>query len=566
MHPKQILLVSGADPARATCIACLQEIEAATITPVDESRAVALAGSTQAECIVLVDGPDCDARSLLLKVRGMPSLTQTMVVAVAETPLLTTLASRGADATIATDAVPNSLRQVVEGVLRRREQWRDAAPSVAGKSILSQRLQDAIDAGELGSLLLLRFDQFANVSTALHTLGVAGSALHAELERSLRNRLTPLMPAGAWMSALSEETFVIAMPPGTPEADAVADRMVQSAREPLVLAERDIRLRVHAGWCPVDVREPADAATILGRAELADGEARSGAVPSAMRWSAAMESRLLNDLQLASAIQHAVERAEFQLMFQPQVGMVRGDVYGAEALIRWTLPTGLRIPPGRFVALAEECGLMDSITLWSLREACRQAAAWEQAGLHLRIAVNIAANQLANPRFVDAVRGALAESGVLAGQLAMEISEAAILSNPRAFGGPLKTLRNLGVTLCVDDFGVGVATLANLRTLPVSELKMDRSFIRTLPGTAQDRSVVQTMISLGRQLQLRMVAVGVESLAQWAWLKENGCDAAQGWLIGKATAGDGIPELVGKIRRDTPAGSAPRGERSELRR
>jgi len=293
-----------------------------------------------------------------------------------------------------------------------------------------------------------------------------------------------------------------------------------------------------------------DARTLIGRAEMAADQARSGAHSAAAHWSASMSSQVLNDLQLASALQHAVEHSEFQLLFQPQINMNRGDVYGAEVLIRWTSPEGVAIAPGRFVVVAQECGVMDQITLWSLRESCRHCAAWEQLGLHIRVAVNITANQLGNARFVDTVRGVLNESGVSGAQLAVEISEAAILSNPQAFSAPLTTLRNLGVAVCVDDFGVGVATLSNMKALPVSELKIDRSFIRPLPGTAPDRMMVQTMLALSKQLNMRMVAVGVENVTQWAWLKEQACDSAQGWLIGKAVAAEEFCALVGEIRQN----------------
>ncbi|MEI6274161.1 MAG: EAL domain-containing protein, partial [Phycisphaerae bacterium] len=253
-----------------------------------------------------------------------------------------------------------------------------------------------------------------------------------------------------------------------------------------------------------------------------------------------------------------VEHSEFQLLFQPQINMNRGDVYCAEALIRWTSPAGVTIAPGRFVDVAQECGVMDQITLWSLREACRQCAAWEQIGLHIRVAVNITAHQLSNPRFVDTVRGVLNESGVSGAQLAVEISEAAIISNPQVFTAPLTTLRNLGVTVCMDDFGVGVATLTNMKALPVSELKIDRSFIRPLPGTSQDRMMVQTLLALSKQLDIRVVAVGVENITQWAWLKEYDCDGAQGWLIGKAVASEEFPALVGEIRQNKFAAASAR--------
>ncbi len=552
----QLLLVSNIGSARDTLAAALK-VNGVHCLCAPNDQALQMACSTQTTCVVLLDDASNFAAELLQHIRSTQVLAHTLVVVIAAANTLAARTAAGADAVIADNAGVEEIRAVIESALVRREQWLGAQHHESGKSFAARHVQSALEQGQLGSVLLLRFDHFTNVSTALNSLGVASDALQVEVERSLHARLTPLLPTGSWMTYMDEENFLIALPRNSVELEKLADTVAQAARMPLFLAQREIRLRTHAGLCVVMSGEKVDARTLIGRAEMAADHARGGANSTAAHWSAQMNSQVLNDLQLASALQHAVEHSEFQLLFQPQINMSRGDVYGAEALIRWTSPTGVAIAPGRFVAVAQECGVMDQITLWSLREACRHCAAWEQIGLHIRVAVNITANQLGNPRFVDTVRGALSESGVSGGQLAVEISEAAIISNPQVFNAPLTVLRNLGVTVCMDDFGVGVATLANMKALPVSELKIDRSFIRTLPGTAQDRMMVQTMLALSKQLNVRMIAVGVENITQWAWLNEHHCDGAQGWLIGKAVGTEEFPELVGKIRQNKfPATSA----------
>ncbi len=552
----QLLLVSNIGSARDTLAAALK-VNGVHCLCAPNDQALQMACSTQTTCVVLLDDASNFSAELLQHIRATQVLAHTLVVVIAAADTLAARTAAGADAVIADNAGVEEIRAVIESALVRREQWLGAQHHESGKSFAARHVQSALEQGQLGSVLLLRFDHFTNVSTALNSLGVASDALQVEVERSLHARLTPLLPTGSWMTYMDEENFLIALPRNSVELEKLADTVAQAARMPLFLAQREIRLRTHAGLCVVMSGEKVDARTLIGRAEMAADHARGGANSTAAHWSAQMNSQVLNDLQLASALQHAVEHSEFQLLFQPQINMSRGDVYGAEALIRWTSPTGVAIAPGRFVAVAQECGVMDQITLWSLREACRHCAAWEQIGLHIRVAVNITANQLGNPRFVDTVRGALSESGVSGGQLAVEISEAAIISNPQVFNAPLTVLRNLGVTVCMDDFGVGVATLANMKALPVSELKIDRSFIRTLPGTAQDRMMVQTMLALSKQLNVRMIAVGVENITQWAWLNEHHCDGAQGWLIGKAVGTEEFPELVGKIRQNKfPATSA----------
>jgi EAL domain-containing protein (putative c-di-GMP-specific phosphodiesterase class I) len=167
----------------------------------------------------------------------------------------------------------------------------------------------------------------------------------------------------------------------------------------------------------------------------------------------------------------------------------------------------------------------------------------------LRVAVNIAPRQAMQPHFADTVRQALAESGFAGDRLLLELTEAALLRGADTLARSLEMIRSLGVHVALDDFGAGLATLAGLRGLPISEIKIDRSFVRSLPGLPEDRLAVETILRLAQRMQLRALAVGVENAAQWAWLKEQGCDAAQGWLIGKPVDGTGLPGVIGTLRR-----------------
>jgi EAL domain-containing protein (putative c-di-GMP-specific phosphodiesterase class I) len=329
----------------------------------------------------------------------------------------------------------------------------------------------------------------------------------------------------------------------------VADALLRQARQSLRANGRELRLRVHAGYIDCVGAPALDAPTALRRAEAAAREARHQGLATPHPWRDELGARLLGDLELASAMRQAVEQADFRLVFQPQVRMDRGEPFGVEALIRWNMPGGVSVAPSRFVALAEESGLIDDIGSWSLREACRQAMAWEEQGMRLRVAVNISPRQALQPRFAETVRQALAESGFPGDRLMLELSEATLLRQADGLTPSLEAIRTLGVEIAVDDFGAGLTTLASLRSLPITEIKIDRSFVRTLPGAPEDRLAVETVLRLARQMGLRTMAVGVENAAQWAWLKEQGCDAAQGWLIGKPVEASELAGTIGTLRR-----------------
>jgi EAL domain-containing protein (putative c-di-GMP-specific phosphodiesterase class I) len=235
-------------------------------------------------------------------------------------------------------------------------------------------------------------------------------------------------------------------------------------------------------------------------------------------------------------------------VYQPKVSILTGRMVGAEALIRWTLPTtGEAVPARRLLAIAEDAGLLDEIGSWALREACRQCAAWCLAGCELPVSVNIAASQLRRGDLEDEVRMALTESALPGRLLTVEIEEGVLHQAGDAVRTQLEAMRIAGVQVSIDDFGTGIGGFDVLRRFPIDELKVDQSVVARLPGSAEDRAMLDGALRHARMLGVDCVAEGVENPAQWAFLAERGWHAAQGWHISHPLAGDQVPTFA---RRD----------------
>jgi EAL domain-containing protein (putative c-di-GMP-specific phosphodiesterase class I) len=237
------------------------------------------------------------------------------------------------------------------------------------------------------------------------------------------------------------------------------------------------------------------------------------------------------------------------LFYQPQIDLRTGRIFACEALIRWMHPTLGLVPPDKFIPLAEEAGLIAPIGDWVLYQACRQNKAWQDAGLpHAAICVNVSARQFMDKNWVGRVADALAKSGMDAAYLELELTESLIMQDAGQAVATMKELQVLGVNLSIDDFGTGYSSLSALKRFPVGRLKIDKSFIDDLPDDENDRAVARAVISLGRSLNLRVIAEGVETEAQVEFLRENNCDEAQGYYFSKPLAAGDI-EAVLKARR-----------------
>jgi EAL domain-containing protein (putative c-di-GMP-specific phosphodiesterase class I) len=243
-----------------------------------------------------------------------------------------------------------------------------------------------------------------------------------------------------------------------------------------------------------------------------------------------MSVGLEDRVQLESDLHNAIALKQFELYYQPKVQTNTGAVRGAEALIRWVHPKRGLISPDGFIPLAEECGLIGAIGEWVVREACRQARAWQDQGLApMRVSVNLSPSQFRGSGLIHSVRRALDEVGLDARYLEVELTESAVMSDPEESIAILEQLSSMGVLVSVDDFGTGYSSMSYLRRLPIDKLKIDRVFINEIASRPEDASIVRAIVSLAHSLRLKVVAEGVETPAQLDFLKAVGCDEYQGY-------------------------------------
>jgi EAL domain-containing protein (putative c-di-GMP-specific phosphodiesterase class I) len=247
-------------------------------------------------------------------------------------------------------------------------------------------------------------------------------------------------------------------------------------------------------------------------------------------FAAGMDALTLERANLESELHQALRLGQLELHYQPKVDTASGDVRSAEALIRWRHPQRGLIPPAQFIPLAEDCGLIHDIGAWVLREACRQCAAWQRAGVPpLRVAVNVAASQFRRGDLLEVIRGALEDAQLDARYLEIELTESVVMTDPEGTAGILEQLSRMGVLVSVDDFGTGYSSMNYLRRFPIDKLKIDRGFLKDLITSSDDASIVRAIISLAHSLRLKVVAEGVETPEQLRFLRSLGCDQYQGY-------------------------------------
>jgi EAL domain-containing protein (putative c-di-GMP-specific phosphodiesterase class I) len=269
-----------------------------------------------------------------------------------------------------------------------------------------------------------------------------------------------------------------------------------------------------------------------------------------------MNARSMERQTLESALRRAAERQQFILHYQPIVNLRSGNVSGLEALIRWRRPGRALVEPARFIALAEQTGLIVPIGRWVMREACRQLRAWRDAGLPpMRIAINVSAVELRDREFVAGVLAALTETGLEPRYLELELTETFLMHDSSSTAGVLHALKGLGVQLALDDFGTGYSSLSHLKRFPIDTLKIDRSFLTDVATNPADASIVSGLISMGRDLGICVVAEGVETREQLAFLHGQGCAEAQGYYFGRPATGPDVPAMLDRRSLEPKSGS-----------
>jgi EAL domain-containing protein (putative c-di-GMP-specific phosphodiesterase class I) len=343
--------------------------------------------------------------------------------------------------------------------------------------------------------------------------------------------------------ARHDDTHLVVVLPAIPEARHAArvTREVIHALDPVIEVDgQPLSLGVNVGlsFFPTDGADPE---TLIKHAASAMGRSRRRGRNSYELYTPDMHQAAVRRIHLEASLRRAVEREEMTLHFQPVFDLKTGRAAGVEALVRWNGPDGSPVTPGEFIPIAEETGLIVPLGAWILRAACLQMTRWHRAGLAPgRLAVNVSARQLEGDVLPETVRAVLAETGLPAADLELEITESALVRNAEEAVKTLERVREMGVSLAVDDFGTGHAALAYLRRFPIDTLKIDRTFVAPCAGDPEDAAIIQALIQMAHSLRLRVVAEGIETEAQLAFLKSHGCDQGQGFLLARP----GPPEVV----------------------
>lgn len=358
-------------------------------------------------------------------------------------------------------------------------------------------------------------------------------------------RLGQLLPDGSLLSYFGCGDFVAAFR-GQATAEHTAEevrRMMRRLALPYETQQREISLNPVAGVCVIgDAQEAVDGPLRRARAALRQARDRNMLMDFFDRHT---EQAMVRRLLLSQRLRGALQRDEFSLHYQPKVDLNSGRICGMEALLRWEDDELGTVPPDQFIPIAEECGVITEIGAWVIREVCRQMRRWRDADLPpLRVAVNVSVRQLRDPLFANGVRQALRDAHLPAAALELELTESDIMTDTDAAIAMLSELRALGVTITVDDFGTGYSSLSYLKRLPISTLKIDRSFIVDMIDDADSRAIVGAVVALAHSLRLKVVAEGVEEQAQVALLRDLACDEAQGYLFSRPLPVEGIMPLL----------------------
>jgi EAL domain-containing protein (putative c-di-GMP-specific phosphodiesterase class I) len=292
----------------------------------------------------------------------------------------------------------------------------------------------------------------------------------------------------------------------------------------------------------------ADSETLIKNADAAMYSAKEGGRNNFQFFTADMNAEAVKRLTLENGLRSALERKELFLMYQPQMDIVTGKITGLEALLRWQHPELGLVPPDQFIGIAENTGMILPIGEWVLRTACSQARKWQDEGLGpVQVAVNVSAVQFRQEGFCQLIRKVLHETGLAAHYLELELTESLLLANADVTFSVLQELKAMGLTLAIDDFGTGYSSFSYLRQFRVSKLKIDRSFIRDVAVNPDDAAITTAIISMAKNLNLKVIAEGVENEAQLSFLRAHQCDEIQGYYFCKPLR---LDEIGDKLRGD----------------
>ncbi len=327
------------------------------------------------------------------------------------------------------------------------------------------------------------------------------------------------------------------------DALVVAHRILNVMRRPFILQDREVILTASVGIAMYP-QDGEDAATLLKHADTAMYLAKDVGRDNCQFYSSSLTEMALKRMALETDLRLALERQEFSLVYQPQFDVASGRISSVEALLRWTRAGHGSVPPVEFIAVAEQCGLILPIGQWVLHRACNDAVQWQAAGLDVSVAVNLSPQQFKDPQLVKMVADTLAQSGLNPERLELEITEGAVMEDTVATLATLHAFRRRGVRIALDDFGTGYSSLSYLKRMPLSSLKVDRSFVTGLPGDAENHAIVRAILAMADSLGLSVTAEGVETLEQAQALKAMACEFLQGFFFSRPVVAEHVPHLL----------------------
>lgn len=437
-----------------------------------------------------------------------------------------------------------SARRIVEARVRHLTHF-DELTGLANRLLFKERLEEAnqrIRQGTSRNLALLHIDldRFKLLNDSL------GPELADQVLQKIAERLTKALPEADTISRLSSDEFAVLFDAygSLTSLARVATRLLGKLSRPIVVDGHELVVSASMGisLLPDGAR---DIAQLVSQANKAMQQAKHMGGGTFQFFSHSLQHSTLERLQLENQLRKAIGERKLSVFYQPKLCLKTGRLDSAEALVRWDHPELGSVSPSDFIALAEETGLIVLIGEFVLREACRQAAQWQQAGLApIRVSVNLSGHQLRQGNLVSLVRQVLEDTGLAPHCLELEITESQLLENVDYVIATFQQLHELGVKLAIDDFGTGYSSLSYLKRFAVDYVKIDQTFIRGVGTCVEDDAITKAIIAMAHSLELKVVAEGVENEVQLAFLKEHQCDDVQGYLISSPTNAQAMADLL----------------------
>jgi diguanylate cyclase (GGDEF)-like protein/PAS domain S-box-containing protein len=420
----------------------------------------------------------------------------------------------------------------------------DVLTGLPNRMLLQDRLSQAIAyanrSGHPLWVMLIDLDRFKFVNDSL------GHKAGDLLLKTVASRLQSSVRESDTVARLSGDEFVAVLSeyPDESLSPVIIERVMKALAQPVMLEGKEFFVTCSIGVAVYEA-DGTPAERLIEHADIAMYSAKKQGRNCFQFYQPAMNEEAQERIRIESALRNALERDEFVLHYQPQVDLDTGRIVGMEALLRWQHPELGMVPPARFIGLAEETGLIVPIGAWVLRAACAQARTWHDAGYSgLRVGVNLSARQFGQQNLVPSIAAALAETGLPPSALEIELTESLFMNDVAQAVSLLHELKALGVALAIDDFGTGYSSFSYLRNFPIDVLKIDRSFVSDIATDADDAAIVVSIIALAHNLQLRVIAEGVESEEQLEFLRRHGCDEMQGYYFSRPVAPPEFEQLL----------------------